>query len=250
MENTEIVVKEELPLPVAHDLVVIARNSSEMIAAQAQLLAWANAKIEVERASLADAEAQLALAKSMKHRTGAYTNQVTLAKDSVNFYEKLKMAIEAGYTIVPNFPVQTIAIRTQRTEPRNAEYSTRHFTSLPEIKAERLPAGEGHYVDPIPSSGRRTDSTGEGENTKKTTVIFPTRFRDVAFPANLARVEVLQHLDRAMQAKIFDSIGILPAVPKKKVDPMIIGQIHHKVSTTVTRVTSFMIAWWVDTSGL
>jgi hypothetical protein len=251
METTEIVKDEGLPLPVAQDLVVIARNSSEMVAAQAQLLAWADAKIEVEKASLADAEAQLALAKSMKHRTGAYTNQVTLAKDSVTFYEKLKLAIEAGYTIVPNFPVQTIAIRTGRTTPQSQELSTRYHSGLVSIKPERLPAGEGHYVDPIPYSGRRTDIEVKDDGTEeKRRVIYSKGFRDVAFPANLARVEVLQHLDRAMQTKIFDSIGILPAVPKRKVDPMIIGQIHHKVSSTVTRITSFMIAWWVDTSGL
>ncbi len=250
METTEIVKDEGLPLPVAQDMVVIARNSSEMLAAQAQLLEWAEAKIEVEKATLADAQAQLAMAKSMKHRTGAYTNQVTLAKDSVNFYEKLKLAIEAGYTIVPNFPVQTIAIRTGRSVPKSQEFQAR-YGGLREMPAERLPAGEGHYVDPVPYAGRRVDVETKGDGTeKKTHVIYSKGFRDVAFPANLARVEVLQHLDRAMQTKIFDSIGILPAVPKRKVDPMIIGQIHHKVSSTVTRVTSFMIAWWVDTSGL
>jgi hypothetical protein len=251
METTEIVKDEGLPLPVAQDMVVIARNSSEMLAAQAQLLEWAEAKIEVEKATLADAQAQLAMAKSMKHRTGAYTNQVTLAKDSVNFYEKLKLAIEAGYTIVPNFPVQTIAIRTGRSVPKSQELNAQYHSGLNEIPFERLPAGDGHYVDPVPYAGRRTDINikGDGSEEKKR-VIYSKGFRDVAFPANLARVEVLQHLDRAMQTKIFDSIGILPAVPKRKVDPMIIGQIHHKVSSTVTRVTSFMIAWWVDTSGL
>jgi hypothetical protein len=257
MENTEVTPEEppsavmsgDLPLPVAQDLVVIARNSSEMALAQAQLLAWAEAKIEVEKAALVDAEAQLAMAKSMKHRTVAYTKQVNLAKDSVNFYEKLKLAIQAGYTIVPNFPVQTIAIRTKRMVPKYHQYNARSHFGLPEVDAERLPAGDGHYVDPVPSAGRKT-LPAAGEGSKEMTVIFPTRFREVAFPATLAKVEVLQHLDRALKTKIFDSIGILPTVPKKKVDPMIIGQIHHKVSSTVTRVTSFMIAWWVDTRGL
>jgi hypothetical protein len=243
MENVELVKSApevELPLPMADNLVVVARNSSEMAQAQEKLILWADAKIEAEKVLLAEAEAKLAKVKEMKQRTATYANRVMLARNQVTFYEKIRFALQSGYCIVPNFPVEILAIRTTRVEP---DPKTRNMF---EQKPMMLPTGEGRYVDPTPKISSRTE-TIEGKPPKK--VHYPDHFREVTFPAALARVEILEDLNRAQKLKVFDSIGILPST-RRKPDPMLIGQICNKRGPYNIKTVSFMIAWWIDTSTL
>lgn len=231
----------ELPLPMATDLVVVARNSSEMALAQQKLISWADTRIEAEKALLLEAETKLAKAKEMGQRTNTYGNRVMLARGSVQYYEKIRFALRAGYCIVPNFPVELLAIRTTKTEPGK---SNSHMGF--EQKPMQLPVGEGRYVDPIPKISTQL-VTKEGEKPKK--VRYPDHFREVTFPASLARIEILEDLDRAQRLKVFDAIGILPST-RRKPDPMLIGQISHKRGPYNIKTVSFMIAWWIDTSTL
>lgn len=241
MENIEIVQSVpgiELPLPVTADLVVVARNSSEMAQAQQHLVGWVTWKIECEKALLSEADAKLTKAKDMKQRTTTYANRVMVARGSVSFYEKIKFALEAGYCIVPNFPIELLAIRTTKKQP-----TLRSHTN--EQKAMTLPAGEGRYVDPIPKMSIRTET--DGEESKR--VRYADHFREVTFPASLARIEILEDLDRAQQLKIFDAIGILPST-RRKPDPMLVGQISHRRGPYSVKTVSFLIAWWIDTTTL
>ena len=242
MENVEIVESVpgvELPLPVTSDLVVVARNSSEMAQAQKRLIEWVNWKIEGERALLREAEAKLAKAHDMKQRTTTYANRVMVAKGSVSFYEKIKFALEAGYAIVPNFPIELLAIRTTKKEPTKGRHG------VFEQKAMELPVGAGRYVDPMP----KISSTLVTEDEKTKRLYYPDHFREVTFPASLARIEILEDLDRSQKMMIFDAIGILPST-RRKPDPMLIGQVSHKRGPYSVKTVSFLIAWWIDTATL
>lgn len=241
MEDLEVVESApgvELPLPMSTDLVVVARNSSEMALAQQKLITWAEARVEAEKALLVEAEVKLAKAREMKQRTTTYANRVMVARGSVSYYEKIKFALQAGYCIVPNFPIELIAIRTKKAEPTLNGHTN-------EQKAMMLPPGEGRYVDPIPKMSTRTET--EGDKIKR--VQHADYFREVTFPASLARIEILEDLDRAQKLKLFDAIGILPST-RRKPDPMLIGQIYHKRGPYSVKSVSFLIAWWIDTTTL
>ena len=104
MENG--MVEHEPALPVSEDLVVLARDPSEMAEAQQGLIAWMDRKVDVLKGELAEAEENLATAKRMKTRTQGWASVVRRAKNRVTYYEKARTALQEGYCIIPDFPVQ------------------------------------------------------------------------------------------------------------------------------------------------
>lgn len=238
----------ELPLPIAGDLMVVARNPAEMVQAQANLLKWAIGKVALERARLTELEALLAKARSMKQRISAYSAQVSFARGTVLYYEKIQAAIEAGYCIVPNFPIQFLMVRTNETEPEYQE-TDKHWTAFNAVQPMTLPIGEGRYVDPnVATSTRKDEKEVEGKKTV-TRVRYVSGFRDPELPARFAKMTILDDLSKAQKRGIFDAIGMLPTV-RRPTDPMLIGQIRQMKGASVARTISFMIAWWIDTTML
>ena len=263
-EKTETAIEKTgstqiVPLPPpSSDVVVLARNPEEMEAAQQGLLVWADRKIEIERAQLTEAEENLARAKKMKVRTQGWARQVTLGKNRVLMYEKVKGALEQGFCIVPDFPVHVIAVRTSKADPPKP-WETRtgtHYSqpTPPEVKYEQLPEGEGEYVGPDPRTAdwQSDEKRPDGE----TRTVWKQRslaMAEVDFPFKLVRPEILADLDRAMQLRIFDEIGVLPDVhqPRRRHrDPMIIGRIRRREGAYNEPTINFLITWWVDTRTL
>lgn len=239
-----------VPLPVAMDIVVVARNSAEMAQAQCKLVAWATTKIEAEKALLKDAEDRSELAKKMHQARAGYAKIVAEHREGVVFYEKVKVALEHGYCIVPNFPVEILAVRTTDVEPDYAENLNR-WTNAFDVDPMRLPAGMGHYVGPLTkvSTTKRTSLDKDNKPVVKK-IHYTDGFRPVTFPARLAKMEILEDLSRAQKVKVFDAIGILPKVTRRPADPMLIGQIYQRLGPYSTKTISFMIAWWIDTAAL
>lgn len=248
--DTEAEKRIAVPIPVATDIVVVARNSAEMAQARTRLVAWATDKVAEEKTLLKDAEEKFELAKKMHQARAGYAKIVAEHREGVTFYEKVKVALEHGYCIVPNFPVELLAVRTTDVEPDYAE-SLNRWTSAFDVEPMRLPAGMGHYVGPNAkvSSKKRTD-IGKDNKPVIQTVHYTSGFRPVTFPARLAKMEILEDLGRAQRVKVFDSIGMLPKVKRNPPDPMLIGQIHQRLGPYSTKTISFMIAWWIDTASL
>src|SRR3990167_1438431 len=134
-----------------NELMLIAKSPSEMEEAQKNLLNWVSEKIIVMSADLRDAKQNLALAKENKWRTVGWYARVVKAHDQVGFYEKIKAAVQAGYYIVPPFPVNLIAIRTDRETPVRYQAEYKHNLNSTQT-AESLPVGEGKYVGPLPDA--------------------------------------------------------------------------------------------------
>lgn len=239
-----------VPIPVATDIVVVARNSAEMAQARTRLVAWATDKVAEEKALLKGAEEKFELAKKMHQARAGYAKIVAEHREGVVFYEKVKVALEHGYCIVPNFPIELLAVRTNAVEPDYAE-SLNNWTASFDVDPMRLPAGMGNYVGPAAkvSTKKRTDLDKDGKPVIKT-VRYTSGFRPVTFPARLAKMEILEDLGRAQRVKVFDSIGMLPKVRRNPPDPMLIGQIHQRLGPYSTKTISFMIAWWIDTASL
>lgn len=247
----------EMPLPLATDIVVIARNREEMRASQDKLCEWAAAKVaesEKKRAELCDLREA---ARCAKQAIRGYGPLIRDAADSVLFYAKIRAALKAGYCIVPNFPVDVIAVRIDEDRAAECEPDVWHESvyrqtpRLHDASPDKLAPGLGHYVDPLPrgtTCSEKIERPGEKPTTRYTTT--PLAWRDVAFPAKLARRELIENLTTATKQRVFDDIGILPERRKRHADPMLIGRIHSRPGHWATRTVSFLIAWWIDTETL
>lgn len=246
---------EELPSPAA-DMVVYARDTAEMARAQVNLIRWADAKIAECRAEADELTENLEAAKKHKWRTSGLASARSRANKRVGFYEKVKAALEAGYIIVPNFPVQVFAVRVVR-DPKSQTFDSRWALNRNyERTAQDLAAGEGKYVDPTPRAYIDTvrAPTGNNPNATKDVVRTTGDWSDVDFPTMLARPRVIQATSDAMAHKIFDRLCASPGNVRTTGltaggDPMVIGQVVMKHGYSMKTI-SFLVSWFIDTREL
>lgn len=239
------------------DFTVIAKSPAEMETAQRSLILWAARKIQAMKADIAEAAEQLRIAQERRWDVGAWRRELGKKEKRAEFYRKIKAALEAGYYIVPPFPIDVFAIRTNRKTPQHmtSENSDNH-DQIPSV----LPIGEGRYVDPKPVRDSYTETERRTVNyqtqEKKDVAVkyyHATEFSDVEFPFKLARAEIRDATDAAMQLKIFDTMGVLPR--QRKPDPVVCGQIYVPNKTLyhsyqVNDAVTFFVAWWLDTKML
>lgn len=226
------------------DIHVFAREPAEMQQAQSSLILWSDAKAVGVQAEIAECREQLAIARKNGWQTAAWERQLKRAGKRYQFYRKLKAALEAGYYIVPPFPVQLFAIRTNRHTPDRKTSSS--VWSNHEQGARLLPPGDGRYVSPIPEQWQRdTSYTNKDGKRIEQKEYYAHAFEGVDFPFKLAKPQVLSETARAMALKVFDQMGILPAY--RAADPIIVGQIKHPEGKTAV---TFFVAWWLDTRDL
>lgn len=238
---------EELPA----DFTVIATTPAAMIEAQKSLVGWAERKIDALRLESKEAIEQLAIAVERKWKTDAWRRQVAKYERRIEFYQKIKAALEAGYYIVPPFPIDVFAIRTKREAPKSkdGEYRNNH-----DQDAQILPVGAGRYVSPVPvvESYKDTKLLSDGK-TKEIDCYYASEFSDVEFPFRLARSEIRDATQAAMALGIFDRMGVLPRT--RAPDPLVCGQIimpnqPSYYSGDSLKCVTFFVAWWLDTKTL
>lgn len=230
------------PASLHEDMELTATHPDEMVASQQQLIAWATQKCAILKGEAAELGEAVERAKKMKWKTRAMYNLHRSAVKRLEYYEKIKSALEAGFYIVPNFPIQMFAIKTTKGKPKYAT-TYDHWNSDFVQKAQELPIGEGEYQNPRPLVYSKPVQDG----VEKKTLYWPKEWDDLEFPITMAKPTIMEATNRAMALKIFDKIGIMPAV--KKEDPVIIGQIFRKQGYHVKTV-SFMIAWHLNTNVL
>lgn len=206
--------QNKLPVKYQEPLVhLVATNPSEMAAAQSDLKRFLVAKIESLDSDIGDLNASINKAKEAKWNTSSLARLRNQAVDHQEFYAKILAAVEAGYTIVPDFPVDLFAIRVAREGPSHGPNSSRYgppstYLENPNI----LPPGEGEYVSPIPKTELTRESLYEKDGVTKynLTTRTPIAFKEVVFPLRAARCEVMDATKSAMALKIFDQVGICP----------------------------------------
>lgn len=234
------------------DVVVLARNPSEMAQAQQGLLEWVTEKVAYEQAQLQECETNLAQAQKMKVKTSGWKIQVSKARKRVEYYSKAQSAIQEGYAIVPDFPMDVIAVRTRRKKAPKfgiVKKSTWSMPSTSPVICDRLPEGVGSYVDPSPFREEWV-TRGRDAAGKEINIYCASNTEldhEIDFPFTTVRPQVLTDLNKAMQHKIFDQIGVLPATAKG--DPMVIGRILMGGTNSV-QALNFLITWWIDTRDL
>lgn len=243
------------PKPTIH---LVARNPAEMAVAQKNLLAWFTQKIalcSVEVRELGDAVGE---AKKHKWKQSTLIGQHVRAMQRKLFYEKCLEASKAGYTIIPDIPIDVFAIRTAREKPSPNEQSRESEWPndrpvLPDEPPQILPPGIGDYQNPEQLI-RQTHATYKNEAGKDIhrCTVSATAFDAIDFPAIAAVPLVMTATHAAMVARIFDQIGVSPQGSRRNADPLIIGQIfgERRGGPHTRRTASFLIAWHLDVRTL
>lgn len=234
-------------------LVVLAKNRAEMMEAQTQSVGWAFNKVQHARAVLAEAETNLNIAAENMWNTSGWKKTLKREKKRVQYYEKIHAALEAGYVIIPNFPIDVFAVRTQRNYPLK-HYST-SWSQDRDHKSEALALGEGDHVDSVTHQSMQTYPPGTfGESQKyDRNYYWADDFKDVDFPIKGVKPAILEETSKALLLKIFDEVGCTPGRNIRqqetrfnlKADPMVVGRILFKDGGK-EKAVSFLVTWWLD----
>ncbi|KKK72936.1 hypothetical protein LCGC14_2898870, partial [marine sediment metagenome] len=139
---------------------------------------------------------------------------------------------------IPDFPVQLIAVRTDRNNPPGKWHSG---YEVPDVVPNQLPEGEGDFVNADPTVVQQ-----ERDGRMQTKAIS---FREVDFPFKKVKPQILKGMEIAMKRKLFDEIGVLPATSRCG-DPVLVGRIKRQESGYSEPTMTFLIAWWIDTRDL
>lgn len=249
MEETALVptipqVTDEQETP-SGDIVVLARNPQQMQDAQKALIAWCERKLREMKADAKDLQTNYEIAVKQKWRSGVLKRHAEKAAKKVIFYSKIKAALEAGYCIIPNFPVDIFAIRTTKNNPKRKESAW----GTHQQESNNPPIGEGKFVNATPVTRTKSINVQKSDGSVGTEVRrYAADFQDIDFPFVTAKPQILQAAAKAMADKIFDDIGVLPRRPGG--DPIIVGRILDRRHPYDVRPITFLIAWFVDTRDI
>jgi hypothetical protein len=238
-----------------HDIIVMANTPQGLAQSQNQLIAWVERKVEQVIQEVNVLQENLDAAVEAKVATRTWKNLLLAGKRKLRYYEKMQDALVAGYYIVPDFPINVIAVRTKKTEPSNAGHQNRWSHGHGEERAQALPTGEGEYVNPkpptytdhFPVTRKNKDNTTTEDYEKRWVVC--NEFADIDFPMRLIRPQIMRDFSKALKSKIFDEIGVLPDTSRSP-DPMIVGRIRLSSGNNPVKTLSFLISWWIPTETL
>lgn len=240
-------------VPKGNELEVSAATPLEMLDCQHALLAWIKRKIELVMQEAAELKAAFEHAVKSKWKSDTLKRHAALAWKRVSFYEKIQAALQAGYYIVPPFPVSVFAIRTDAKKPKRLwSISVWNDNDRREQQAKALPIGEGEYKNPEPLQVQESAGKADPQYPDKESIAtWAEDFEQVEFPLSMAKPHIMDATTRAMALQVFDDIGILPQESRDK-DPMIIGRIidPNTAPKWNPKVVCFVIAWHLDTRTL
>jgi hypothetical protein len=222
-----------------------ARNAQEMQHSQSQLASWLETKHLSCKGEAKELEVALKHARENKWATKTLQSAACSARRRERYYEKLALAVRAGYTLIPAMGwVDVFAVRVKRASAQLFGADTKYTASIPDQRTDSPPAGEGRYVS-TESEGIIHKHTQVEEGTQQ--IIRwgeATDFREVEFPLNAAKSELMSATAQAMALKVFDEIGIAPN--RRGKDPFILGTIKGPQYKQAV----FVIAWYLDTRAL
>ena len=219
---------------------LVATTRPALVEAHNDLKAWITRRREGIAVEIVEVEQAVETAQTRQWALKPLENHLGRLRKHLTFLEKVSGAIEAGYAIVPNFDLQRLAVRTDKAYPEQAAVMRR-----PEVGATRLPAGQGNYVAAEPEFEEWAVKK-EGQ-TYPVTMFRATEHAPIAVPFVLAKKEMAEALERALEEKIFDEIGIVRDARSYRGDPVLVGRIRHPKATRWTiRGVSFFIGWWFE----
>lgn len=244
MTDTEMVSAPE-------DTTLIALTPADMVPAQASLVDWCDGKIRALRDEVEEFELHQKLAVENGWKTSVIESTLARSRRRVTYYEKMRAAVQAGYLLVPNMPIDVLAVRVNRAK-QPEETNDRPWGRFAAKAQSALPAGVGRYVDETVQQRSRSyvDTNEKGERVTKRQY-YSGGYEEVDFPVAVMKPVILDAAARAMSLKIFDEIGRVRNDGqsfRSKADPILVGRLNDPRRGHIG--ASFFIAWWVDTSTL
>lgn len=233
---------------------LVAINRPQLEAAHTQMLEW----VEQKLSALDTEQREEVAAQEVTIRAGwkavATNRRIRMIERRKVFYEKIRAAIKDGYVIVPNFQLNVFAIRTDRSTPEGNLVRVGKYEGTPafEQPPRLLPAGEGRYVNPRPSTSGYPQEEKDAKGVVTTVrYVQPEEFQEVDFPFQLAKPALMEEVDKAMRKEIFDEIGVAADSWRGgsgKPDPIIVGRLRNP--RPGGPAISFFIGWFFDPSRL
>lgn len=228
----------------ANELIAIATHPGQLAAAQEGILAWCSRKLAEIDQTIADLQADVDMATKRKWKVSSYKGMLNRQKNMQKYYGKIVAAVQAGYYMVPNFPVDIFAIRTNRARPASEQCTNRWERFQQDSESPAI--GVGHTVDAMPIVFQHEEhAPTQQDPNKHVTHYYPQEFDEVDLPVTMLKPQVLEAFDRAQALKIFDEYGVLPH-RRQKGDPLVTGVIKGPGN----KRCQFMIAWWLDENSL
>jgi hypothetical protein len=232
---------------------VMAMDPDQRQVAQKDLLTWFEGKAAAVGEEAKEIAENLAIAVKNKWRTRTLKRMLELVEKRVLYYQKIAEALKAGYHIIPNFPMDMIAIRTDRRAPlkKKSNYRWANFEQSPKL----LPIGDGRYVSPFPFVESETyevdEKNHQGEmKTVEKKEYSASDFDMVEFPMAMAKPQIMEATGEAMGKMLFDSIGLMPQTQANR-DPIIAGEIRDPRGTSRNELrVTFLIAWYLNTADI
>lgn len=227
---------------------LVALNPQELQTAHHSMVSWCDQQIARVVSLIANIEKSKEIAKKNQWAEASHDQRVKLYKKGLTFYRKIKEALEAGYIIVPNFPMTVFAIRTDRPFPKGAVHTGKSgHNQQPRL----LATGAGRYVSPLPTLDSRDETYKDYQQKDQVrTLYWPHGWQSVMFPITLAKPQVMGPAGQAMALKLFDEVGVAQdgVWQQPKGDPIILGRLRNpmKARSAIT----FFIAWHFDTQSL
>ncbi len=224
--------------------VLLALRPDELAAAHGTIRKWATGMESLMRRQAEELDESVQKARANKWGVLTLQKHLRIARQRRAFYRKIVAAVDAGYLIVPNFPMDPWVVRTDRKNPsggtsRNSYSADRWFPQ----KARLLPEGEGRYVarSALLEVWDREEKAKDGEE-KTFHYSRPSEFDESPeFPFAFAAPYVMDRVAAAQEERIFDEIGV---AEEGTGDPILLGRLLNPRpgSTAVT----FFLAWGLD----
>lgn len=234
--------------------VVVALTPDELPGAQAHLVTWCDQQIATLTRELADLEEHRLIAVSNGWKLQSIPTQIQRANSRVRYYKKVKAALLAGYLVVPNMPVDVLAVRVRagRSPGEGALGTSTYRWETFRTRAHVLDVGEGEYVDE--QVGRTKEVAripdGKGGIKEETTYSSAPHYDAPDFPVRLVKPVVLQRAQQAMALRIFDEIGMVRQDSQTGGrDPIMVGRVRSD-NGRQPRVATFFLAWWLNPADL
>jgi hypothetical protein len=226
-----------------------AQTPQDFNECQEKLVEFFKAKVEVQSKEAQELQENYEIAKKNKWKTKTLKRHAEKAIKRMEYYQKILAALEAGYHIIPNFPVDTFAIRVTRDGPTKwyAKYGWQ-IEQKPDVAAP----GKGEYVNPTPIMHEKLQYGKDRDEQQVVGYYLDDLDPEIEFPFAMAKPEIMEATSRAMAIKAFDEMGALPGVArrgrKRKTypDPILVGKILEPDDPEKNRCVMFLIAWHID----
>lgn len=235
--------------------IVVALSPEEMPAAQAHLVQWCDQQLAALSKEFEELEEHRLIAASNGWKLTSIASTARRAEQRLKYYRKVKAALAAGYLIVPNMPVDLLAIRVSRDGPlwRDRKTTSSWKPQRFDVPAEILPLGEGRYVDegvPPQDDSYFGPADAKGERHLIAKYRPGEEYVEPDFPIRAVKPVVLEATQRAMALRIFDEIGTVrqDAMARGR-DPIMVGRIKTHGGQS-PKVATFFLAWWLDPRDL